>query len=154
MERSANNFKHRSGATAMKRLFLASLVGGMLAFPLTAAEPKKELIEVQAIGLLSFTGVRENNNAEWTHSYYIVAEEKRLLLYCYKNPEALKLLKEKSGSQRSEWSSELLPALTIKVKGRLKFRPEPNPESPAKPGEKPAVVPVIVVETLKIVEGE
>jgi hypothetical protein len=138
----------------MKRTFLASLVGCMMAFPLAAAEPKRELIEVQAIGLLNFTGVRETKDAEWTHFYYVEAENQRLLLDCHKNPEALKLLKEKSGSQRSEWSSEAGPALTIKVKGRLKFRPEPNPTPPVYKKDPPAIVPVIVVETLKIVDGE
>ena len=78
-----------------------------------------------------------------------------MLLDFAKSPKTLTMLRQRPGGKPlSEFSSSVLPILTIKVRGSLKFRPDPGANEIANQHDAKAVlIPVIVVKSLEVVES-
>jgi hypothetical protein len=115
--------------------------------------PKAGVIQVQVTGELKTDSYRENTYKEiWTVTGYVRAEGRDLLLDCSDNVAAGKLIDaEGEDYRRREPYTTPILVRYVQVKGRLEFRSKWPWENQGKQADK-TETPVIVVESLKIVE--
>jgi hypothetical protein len=134
---------------------LASVLGFLAVVNLIRADesPAAGVIRVQVVGHLVTVGQRSAGAKEWTITGYVHAEGRDLLLDCSSSAAAQKLLQREHGEpERRIFTSSTLPVRIVQVQGRLKFRPTAKAEGKGKRAGRTDTVPVIVVESLKIVE--
>jgi hypothetical protein len=115
--------------------------------------PAAGVIRVQVVGQLVTVGQRSAGAKDWTITGYVHAEGRDLLLDCSSSAAAQKLLQGEHGEPESRiFTSSTVPVRIVQVQGRLKFRPAGKVEGKSKRAGRSDTVPVIVVESLKIVE--
>lgn len=120
-------------------------------------DPTAAVIHVQVTGQLRTSGQRSEEEkgevtiTKLTITGYVHAEGCDLLLDCSANKTAQKLLKAEHGEFKIHDSTGRYPH-NVEVKGRLKFRPKVQMDDKGRPVEQTDTIPVIVVDSLKIVE--
>lgn len=126
---------------------LSSVICCLTVVGLVAADepPKAGVIQVQVTGPLLISGTKPGK--EWVFTGWVRAEGRDLKLDCSANATAQKLIVAERGNP-DPFRGSSLPIHYVEVKGRLTFRPSESSDDKGKRAD----IPVIVVESLKIVE--